>query len=412
MSSASSGQPANPEQPRPLAGVRVIEFTHMVMGPAAGAILAELGADVIRIEPVRGDATRHLKGSGAGYFPMYNRGKKSACVDIKHPQGLEVARKLIGSRDVLLENFRPGTLDRLGLDYESLSAVNPGLIYCSAKGFLAGPYERRTALDEVAQMMSGLAYMTGPPGKPLRAGASVIDVTGGLFGVIAIFAALLQRHATGRGQKVTSALFETSVYLVGQHMAQKAVTGQAAQPMPVRVSAWAIYDVFQTRDGEQVFLGVVSDGLWQQFCEKFDLPEFARDPRYRTNNQRVQARAQLLPRVRALFAAHSKAELIAKLEKTDLPFAPVSKPEDLFEDRHLLASDGLAATRLSDGSEARLPVLPIELDHRRPLSSGELAQPGEHTREVLLAAGIDPQELDSLEREGVIASSPDQESRR
>jgi hypothetical protein len=149
-------------------------------------------------------------------------------------------------------------------------------------------------------MMGGLAYMTGPPGRPLRAGTSVIDVTGGMFGVIAVLAAIEQRHTTGRGQKVSSALFETTVYLVGQHMAQMAVTGRAALPMPVRISAWAIYDVFETRDNDHVFVGIVSDGLWQKFCDNFYLAELGADPRYKANNDRVAAREVLLPQVRDL----------------------------------------------------------------------------------------------------------------
>ncbi len=387
----------------PLAGIKVIEFTHMVMGPAVGAILAELGADVIRVEPIGGDATRRLEGSGAGYFPMYNRNKKSICLDVKHPDGLDLARRLVANCDVLIENFRPGALDRLGLDYDSLSASNPRLIYCSEKGFLSGPYENRTALDEVVQMMAGLAYMTGPPGQPLRAGASVVDVTGGMFGAIAILAAIESRHRTGRGQKVTSALFETTVYLVGQHMAQKAVTGEAAKPMPMRVSAWAIYDVFKTRDDQQVFIGVVSDGLWQKFCETFDLNSLAADPRYGTNLQRVQARSELLPIVRALVADFTQAELISKLEYSGLPFAAVGRPEDLFADPHLLASGGLVATRLLDGRQTHLPILPIELDGKRPTAGGHLAEPGAHTRAVLRDIGIDAQQFELLAGKRIVA---------
>jgi crotonobetainyl-CoA:carnitine CoA-transferase CaiB-like acyl-CoA transferase len=384
----------------PLKGLKVIELTHMVMGPAAGAVLADLGAEVVRVEPIGGDATRNLKGSGAGYFPMYNRGKKSICLDIKNPEGLATARRLISTQDVLIENFRPGTLDRLGLDYRSLSLENPRLIYCSEKGFLEGPYQHRTALDEVAQMMSGLAYMTGPPGRPLRAGSSVIDVAGGMF---AILAALLERQTSGRGQRLTSALFETSVYLVGQHMAQKAVTGQAAQPMPVRVSAWAIYDVFKTSDDEQVFLGVVSDGLWQKFCQVFSLASLAQDPRYKTNNQRVQARPELLPQVSAVLARYTKADLLTKLEHAGLPFAPIGKPEEMFEDPHLAASGGLASVRLPDGIETRLPTLPVEMDGHRASSSSMLARVGEHTVEVLRAAGFDATEIDTLRSNGAIA---------
>ena len=388
--------------PAPLQGLRVVEFTHMVMGPAVGAILVELGAEVIKVEPVGGDATRQLLGSGAGYFSMYNRNKKSICLDLKNPRGLAIARRLASGADVVVENFRAGTMEKLGLGYESLSADNPRLIYCSEKGFLSGPYEHRTALDEVAQMMGGLAYMTGPPGRPLRAGTSVIDVTGGMFGVIGILAALEERHRTGRGRKVASSLFETTVYLVGQHMAQKAVTGQAAKPMPVRISAWAIYDVFETRDGEQVFVGVVSDSLWEKFCAAFELHELGANPEYRTNSQRVLARETLLPQVRELFRRYDKADLVAKLERTGLPFAPIGKPEDMFDDPHLLASGGLGDVTLADGTHTRLPLLPVELDGQRPTAGGELPSVGGHTRDVLLALGLDTREIDSLAAERAI----------
>jgi crotonobetainyl-CoA:carnitine CoA-transferase CaiB-like acyl-CoA transferase len=379
-----------------LQGLRVVEFTHMVMGPAVGAILVELGAEVIKVEPVGGDATRQLLGSGAGYFSMYNRNKKSVCLDLKHPKGLELARGLAASADVVVENFRGGTMDKLGLGYEALAALNPRLIYCSEKGFLSGPYAHRTALDEVAQMMGGLAYMTGPPGRPLRAGSSVIDVTGGMFGVIGILAALEERHRTGRGRKVASSLFETTVYLVGQHMAQKAVTGQAAKPMPVRISAWAIYDVFETSDDEQVFVGVVSDSLWEKFCAAFELHDLRADPQYRTNAQRVLARETLLPQVRTLFKAYTKAELIAKLEPTGLPFAPIGRPEDLFDDPHLMASGGLGEVTLTDGTRTRLPLLPVEIDGRRPTQGGDLPCVGANTREVLQGLGLGDAELDAL----------------
>jgi crotonobetainyl-CoA:carnitine CoA-transferase CaiB-like acyl-CoA transferase len=384
------------DRPAPLVGLRVVEFTHMVMGPAVGAILVELGAEVIKVEPIGGDATRQLLGSGAGYFSMYNRNKKSVCLNLKEPTGLELAKRLAASADVVVENFRAGTMDKLGLGYEALAALNPRLIYCSEKGFLSGPYEHRTALDEVAQMMGGLAYMTGPPGRPLRAGTSVIDVTGGMFGVIGVLAALEERHRTGRGRKVASSLFETTVYLVGQHMAQKAVTGQAAKPMPVRISAWAIYDVFETADGEQVFVGVVSDSLWEKFCAAFELADLGADPRYKTNSQRVQARDTLLPQVRELFKGYTKAALVAKLERTGLPFAPIGKPEDMFHDPHLLASGGLGDVTLADGTHTQLPLLPVELDGQRPTQGGSLPAVGAHTREVLRSLGVADAEFDAL----------------
>ncbi len=387
----------------PLAGLRVVEFTHMVMGPAVGAILAELGAEVTRVEPLGGDATRKLLGSGAGYFSMYNRNKRSLCLNLKDARGLDIARRLTRGADVVVENFRAGAIDRLGLGFETLAAENPRLIFCSEKGFLPGPYEHRTALDEVAQMMGGLAYMTGPPGRPLRAGSSVIDVTGGMFGVIAILAALEERHRTGRGQKVVSSLFETAVYLVGQHMAQKAVTGEAARPMPVRISAWAIYDVFETGDGEQVFVGIVSDALWEKFCAAFGLTELAANADYKTNSQRVLARETLLPQVRDVFSSFSKAALVEILERTGLPFAPIGRPEDMFDDPHLLASGGLGDVTLADGRVTRLPLLPVALDGRRPTQGGNLARPGQHSFQVLDELGYSSEEIAVLVAEKVIA---------
>jgi crotonobetainyl-CoA:carnitine CoA-transferase CaiB-like acyl-CoA transferase len=383
------------DAPMPLQGIRVIEFTHMVMGPAVGAMLASLGADVVRVEPVGGDSTRRLLGSGAGYFPMYNRHKQSICLDLKSSDGLTVARDLVAGADVLIENFRPGALDRLGLGYDAVSEINPRLIYCSEKGFLPGPYENRTALDEVAQMMGGLAYMTGPPGRPLRAGASVIDVTGGMFGVIAILAAINERHQTGRGQLVQSALFETTVYLIGQHMAQKAVTGKAADPMPARISAWAIYDVFETRD-DPIFIGVVTDGLWEKFCKLFELDDLWADETIRANNARVQARERILPRIRELISGFTRAELIARLEGTGLPFAPIARPQDMFDDPHLNASGGLEPVTLTDGTQTALPALPIMLGGRRPRAGSTLPGPGADTRAVLAGLGYAPEWIDAL----------------
>ena len=389
--------------PSPLAGIRVVEFTHMVMGPVVGHILAGLGADVVRIEPIGGDNTRRLKGSGAGYFPMYNRGKQSICLDLKSAEGIAVAQDLVARADVLVENFRPGALDRLGLDYETCAAANPGLIYCSEKGFLPGPYEQRTALDEVAQMMGGLAYMTGPPGRPLRAGASVIDVTGGMFGVIGVLAALEERHRTGCGQKVVASLFETTTYLVGQHMAQFAVTGSPAAPMPARVSAWAIYDVFETRD-EPVFIGVVTDALWEKFCRLFALDALWADETLRENNARVAARDRIIPEIRALIATMTRAEVIAKLDGSGLPFAPIGKPEDLFDDPHL-QHGGLEDVTLDNGTSVRLPTIPLEMGGERIGAPQELPKPGRDAREVLESIGYDEERIAALVAGGAVGEN-------
>ena len=387
----------------PLKGLKVIEFSHMVMGPSAGLLLGDLGADVIKVEPITGDKTRELRGSGAGYFAMYNRNKRSVRLDLKSGRGLEVARRLLEDADVLIENFRPGTMDRLGLDYDGLAKMNPRLIYCSTHGFLTGPYENRVALDEVAQMMGGLAYMTGPPGQPLRAGASVIDVTGGMFGVIGILAAIEERHRTGKGQKVRSSLFETTVFMVGQHMAQHAVTGTPAAPMPNRISAWAIYDIFTTADDEMVFVGVVSDAQWQTFCDRFELGELGNDPSLRENGDRVDARDRIIPVVRELFGTMTRDELTTALEECGLPFAPVARPEDLLDDPHLTAADALVPVTLPDGAGALLPAMPIEMQGRKPGLVRDLPASGEHTAEVLAEIGYDAAAIADLEAAGAVS---------
>jgi crotonobetainyl-CoA:carnitine CoA-transferase CaiB-like acyl-CoA transferase len=390
--------------PTPLAGLKVVEFTHMVMGPTVGHILASLGAEVVRVEPIGGDQTRRLLGSGAGYFPMYNRHKASICLDLKSEAGLKIARELAERADILVENFRPGALDRLGLGYDALTAANPRLIYCSEKGFLPGPYEARTALDEVAQMMGGLAYMTGPPGRPLRAGASVIDVTGGMFGVIGILAALEERHRTGTGQMVIASLFETTVYLVGQHMAQFAVTGKPAAPMPARVSAWAIYDVFETQD-DPIFIGVVTDALWEKFCALFGLDALWADQSLRRNNDRVLARERIMPEIRALIAAFTRAEVIARLDGSGLPFAPIGKPEELFDDPHLAASGGLEPVTLDTGEATRLPTIPLMMDGKRPQGETTLPMPGRDSAAVLTELGYDNAAIAALVAKGDVGAA-------
>ena len=389
-------------QKLPLEGIKVVEFTHMVMGPTTGVILADLGAQVIKVEPLKGDNTRRLRGSGAGYFPMYNRNKQSICIDLKSESGNEIARELVSKADILIENFRPGAMDALNLGYEALSTANPKLIYCSLKGFLSGPYEHRTALDEVTQMMGGLAYMTGLPDRPMRAGSSVIDITGGMFGVIGILAALEERHRTGKGRQVTSSLYETTAFMVGQHMAQQAVSGEAPPPMSVRRSAWAIYDIFTCADDERVFVGVVSDTQWDLFCKAFNLHDFAENESLDTNNGRVANRDYILPIINKLFASMHKSELMAKLEATGLPFAPINKPEDLFDDPHLNAAGGLVELTLPGGDKTKLPAIPLEMNGQRFGLRNDLPREGENSRQALASLGYKEAEIDQLFLHGII----------
>ncbi|SAL76548.1 CaiB/BaiF CoA transferase family protein [Caballeronia telluris] len=396
-------------QSLPYSGVRVVEMTHMVMGPTCGMVLADLGAEVIKVEPITGDSTRNLRGSGAGFFSTFNRNKKSLAVDLKDPRGLEIVHKLLAGADVFSENFKSGTMDKLGLGYAALSKLNSRLVYVSHKGFLPGPYDHRTALDEVVQMMGGLAYMTGPEGRPLRAGTSVNDIMGGMFGAIGAMAALAQRERTGLGQEVQSALFENNVFLVAQHMMQYAVTGKAAAPMPSRISAWAVYDVFSVKDDEQIFLAVVSDTQWALFCDAFGLDELKSDERITSNNQRVQAREWLMPQLREHMKAFSAAEISAIFERCGLPYAPITKPQDLFDDPHLLATGGLADVTLPpDASGAgqsvstKTALLPLTLSGERLQLRAAPPSLGQDTRALLQQLGYSSEELKQLADAGVV----------
>jgi crotonobetainyl-CoA:carnitine CoA-transferase CaiB-like acyl-CoA transferase len=393
--------------PQPLKGLRVVEFTHMVMGPTCAMVLADMGAEVIKVEPIDGEGTRRLLGAGAGFFPMFNRNKKSIGIDLKQPAGAEAARKLASSADVVVENFKPGTLKKFGLDYAGLAPLNERLVYVSHKGFLPGPYENRTALDEVVQMMGGLAYMTGRPGDPLRAGTSVNDIMGGLFGAIGALGALIQRGITGKGMEVQSALFENNVFLMGQHMLQYAVTGKHPAPMPARDNPWAVYDVFTVRDGEQIFLAAVSDAQWQTFCDALELPDLKADPALKTNNDRVRVRPALLATLRERLAHRSAADLAELFERAGLPFAPIRRPEDLYDDPHLLATGALADVELPDGEKAgqtvKTTLFPITMDGERLRVRLQPPRFGAHTDELLAGVGYGRDEIAALRAQAVVA---------
>jgi crotonobetainyl-CoA:carnitine CoA-transferase CaiB-like acyl-CoA transferase len=396
----------------PLAGLRVLEFTHTVMGPTAGLLFAELGADVIKVEPApKGDHTRGLGGFGAGFFAAFSRNKRSLAVDLKSPEGQAAIRRLVPTTDVILENYGPGTMERLGCGYDQLAPLNPRLIYVALKGYLAGPYEHRPALDEVVQFQTGLAFMTGPPGRPLRAGASIIDILGAMFGVIAAQAALREREQTGKGQRVSSALFESAAFLMTTHMAGMMATGLDARPMPIRRGAWAVYEVFDTADG-QLFIGVTSDQQWTRFVAEFSLQELAADPRLATNVMRLAEREWLILRLQEELSKYQQDDVEEKCERAHVSWARVGQPGDLFDDPHLLATGGLLDVILSrtggdEGTRARLPALPIEFgaDRNRPGLRLNPPRIGEHSIEVLQEAGFAPAEIEALIERGVIKVS-------
>ena len=380
----------------PYSDLRMVEFTHMVMGPACGLLFADLGAEVIKVEPPKGDNTRRLLGAGAGFYPLFNRNKKSLVLNLKTPEGREAALKLIATADIVSHNFRPETMAAQGLDYETLKKLNPRLIYIALKGFLPGPYEHRTALDEVVQMMGGLAYMTGPVGQPLRAGSSVNDIMGGMFGAIAAMAALAQREKTGKGMEVQSALFENNIFLVAQHMLQYAVTGEAADPMPNRISAWAVYDVFTVKNSEQIFLSVVSDKQWVVFCDVLGFADLKAHPAYQNNNDRVRGRVNLIPELRTRLQKYTAAELGEMFEKNGLPYAPIKRPQDLMDDPHLLQSGGLVPITLPNGRQINTVLFPFAMDGQRLGVRHNPPKLGEHNLEILMGLGYSAEQAAQL----------------
>jgi len=367
----------------PLEGIKVLEFTHAVMGPCAGFMMASNGAEVILVEPPKGSPTRFLKGFGTGYFSFYNRSKKSLAVDIKSEKGLQLIYDLVKTVDVVIENFGPGTMDRLQLGFDTLKEINPSLIYCSLKGFLTGPYEKRHAMDEVVQMMGGLAYMTGRTGDPLRAGTSVVDITGGMFGYIGVLQALFEREKTGEGKFIKSALFETCAFLVGQHMAYQSQVDYPIPPMPERVSAWSIYKIFDTKDEDKIFIGVISDKHWERMCIAFKWDDWLNDDRLKTNNERIDEREWFIPEINQRISSYTKNEIISICEEAHVPFAPISQPSQLFEDEQLKEGNSLAPVTMPNGEVVVLPIFPIEYGGTRALDLNDPPEIGEHNEDII-----------------------------
>ena len=388
-------------QPLPLAGIRIIEVGHTVMGPSCSVVFADLGADVIKVEPPEGERTRHNGGFGAGMFPLYNRNKRSLCVDLKSDAGKAIVLKLVTTADALVENFAAGTMDRLGLGYEDLSKINPRLIYCALKGFLGGPYEHRPALDEVVQFMGGLAYMTGPSGRPLRAGASVVDLMGGMFGVIGILAAIREREITGRGQLVKSALFESTAFMVAQHMTGQIVTGKEPPPMPEKLSSWAIYETFTTADAKTIFIAITSDNHWRAFCKEYQLDALLNDPTLKTNPQRAAQHDRLAPFVNEIVKVRTYANMAEAMERLNIPFAPLAKPSDLFDDPHLNQGGHMLDLHFVNGKRANIPGLPLEMGDHKFAARTQPPQKGEHTRDVLTDLGYSATEIAAWITDGV-----------
>lgn len=385
---------------RPLDGIRVIELSHMIMGPACGMFLSLLGAEVIKIEPPGGDKTRYLQGMGKPMHPLFNRGKKSVCLDTATPQGQAALHKLLATSDVLVENFRDASLPRMGLDLASLRDRYPTLIISGCKGFLSGPYQDRTALDEVVQMMTGLAYMTGPPGQPLRVGSSANDIMGGLFGAFSVLAALLERGQTGQGRTIRVGLFENCLMLVAQHMVQFELDGVNPPPMPARDFSWPVYDVFQTGSGQQMFVSAVTDGQWHTITGLLGLEYLRDDPRLQGREAQIAARSWTVPIFAEAIAARPLNDLAEEFEAHGIPFSPISRPGDMFEDPHVTRAGGLDTSQVGIEATFRAPSLPFEVQGAANVHAGDVANVGQDTEAVLAGVGLDAAQIAACQTSG------------
>jgi len=384
-----------------LQGIKVLEFTHAVMGPCAGMMMADNGAEVILVEPPKGSSTRFLKGFGTGYFWFYNRNKKSLALDLKSPEALEIIFALAKEADVVIENFGPGTMDRLGLSYNEFKKHNERIIYCSLKGFLSGPYEKRHAMDEVVQMMGGLAYMTGRSGDPLRAGTSAIDITGGMFGYIGVLQALYEREKTGVGTYVKSALFETCTFLMGQHMAYQSQVDYPIPPMPERVSAWSIYKIFETKD-DKIFIGIISERHWERFCKAFEWNDWAQDEKLSTNNGRIDEREWFIPALDERIKIYTKKEIVQRCSDNNIPFAPITRPGDLYQDPQLVQGESLMPIKMKNGEKVMLPKFPLEYGGSRVEKRMDPPEIGEHTLPILNSVGLSNADVASLKEQNIV----------
>jgi crotonobetainyl-CoA:carnitine CoA-transferase CaiB-like acyl-CoA transferase len=391
----------------PLEGTHVVEVGQIVAGPTAGLILADMGADVIKVEPPDAGTPRRPGNLRTGSFFFFNRNKRSLVVDLAAPEGHQVGLRLVRRADVLIENMAPGTMERLGLGYRHVRQENPRLVYCSLKGYLTGPHQSRPLMDEPAQMAAGLAYMTGPPGRPLRAGASVVDIGAATYAVVGVLAALLERQTTGEGQHITGGLFETALFYIGQHMAQAQLTGEMPRPMSTveagaRRRAWAIYDLFTCKDDRQIFIGIVSDNQWRRLCTVLGMEDLLDDPRLQDNAGRTTERERLLARIAQAVAGRESQELVDVLVRADVTVAPVHTPLTVLEDPHVVSEHRTLPAQLGEKA-GRLPALPYESDaYDFSVRRHAPNEPGQQTREVLLELGYTVQEAEALARKGVV----------
>lgn len=390
----------------PLDGVRVLECCQVMAGPTCGMLLADLGADVVKVEKLPGgDDTRsydqpQVNGESAAFLAM-NRNKRSIALDLKRPEGQAVLKTLAGSADVLVENFRKGTMEKFGLGFEALKEVNPKLVYCAITGYgRSGPYADKGGFDLIAQGMSGLMSITGEPGQePVKCGPPVCDINGGMLGALGIVAAYVHRLRTGVGQMVDTSLLEAGVHTTFWHSAIFLATGVSPEPTGSAHVLSAPYQAFPTHDG-WITIGGANPANWERLARMMGLAELLDDPRFRTNADRMQHRAELAEIVSAQTRQRTTQDLVAALDAAGIPAGPVNRIGEMLADPHVLARNMVVETIHPVAGPTRALGVPIKLSQ----TPGTVRRPapllGQHTREVLHEAGYSNAEIDALVESG------------
>ncbi|MCL5990033.1 MAG: CoA transferase [Candidatus Thermoplasmatota archaeon] len=371
--------------------VRVIEVGHIVAGPTAGLILADLGHEVIKIEnPDGGDIARKLEGSSKGAFPTFNRNKKSVAIDLKKPEGREVFNDIVKTSDILIDNLSNGTMDSLGLGFDNLKKLRHNLIYLSIHGYGPGPLQNRKSLDFPIEVHSGMAFMNGLKGRPLRVGASVVDIASALFGVVGALDALSKRRESDKAKKIEIGLFETAMFLVGQHIVTEEMLGKELDPINESGFAWGIYDFFDTKDGKKIFIAVTTDNQWKKFCLSFNIG-FCDERIYEHNDGRYLNRDTLIPRIAENIKCLNSSDVIGILEQNNIVFSILKKPWDLLQDDQ--SKDKFVRVDYI-GEMLRVPSTPVN----ETGYTGTVPNLGEDTDTVLRSLGYPQEKIDHLRK--------------
>lgn len=391
----------------PLSDLKVLSFTHAASGPYAGWLLTEWGADVVKVEPPGGAFERE---SAKHHHYLSNCGKRSLCVDLKSDQGKEVIYDLVEEYDIVLESYRPGVMDKLGVGYETLSEINDELIYCSISGFGdTGPYRDRPAFDPIAQALSGVMAMTGNPDrKPSRVGAPLIDLGTATNAILSIMMAVHQRSATGEGQRIETSLFETAFGWGGMWAVFYSLHGTVPERMGDKIATYAPVGAYETTDNE-AYLSALGDPSWKKLARALDLEELITHPDFETADQRRENRDQLDSQIEARTRNYSTDDLVSHLLDHNVPVAEINTVPEVLEDEHLEAREMFRNVRTESGDELVAPSVPMKSDSASPRNATSPPDLGEHTIDVLQEAGYSKQKVEALLKNEVTISSEDAE---